>query len=646
MLTVSQVTKSFGGRVLYKDASLQVNRGDRIGLVGPNGAGKTTLFSLIMGHDEPDEGRVTLQRSTTVGFLPQESAPAGDETVLALAMAVSPEMEETLRQLQANTDPEEHETHEAISRFAELDGHALEAKAKRILSGLAFRETDFHRPAHTLSGGWVMRAHLAKLLVMEPDLLLLDEPTNHLDLESLLWFQTYLKGYPGAILMISHDRAFLNALCTTIVEVARGSLSRFRGNYDTFVTERAAREEQYLAAYLNQEREIERLQDFVNRFRAKASKAAQAQEKLKQIDRIRKLEAPVQADATVKFKFPQPVRSGHRVLTFENAFFSYGENPIYRDLNLLVERDQRTVLVGPNGAGKSTLLKLLGGVMPLNSGERALGHNVTVGYYAQYRSEMFKSEHTVLEEALDGPRMIPEQTVRTLLGAFLFRGDDVFKRVTVLSGGEKSRLALVKLLLDPPNLLLMDEPTTHLDMPSIDALVQALKDYQGTLVFISHDVYFIRALASTVLHVHAGQLTPYAGNYDYYLDKSKAQSERHGLTAHGRADAPEEKEEVVDSAPRKGMREVREERRRESEARQKIARAKKEHNEKVTSLEKEVLRLEEQIKSLSALLETPEVHQQSNRMVELNRELAAAIDKLDATTTEWEIAVDSLAGKA
>ncbi|MEO8205231.1 MAG: ABC-F family ATP-binding cassette domain-containing protein, partial [Chthoniobacterales bacterium] len=455
--------------------------------------------------------------------------------------------------------------------------------------------------------------------------------------------QTYLKGYPGAILMISHDRAFLNALCSAIVEISRGNLTRFRGNYDAFLTERAAREEQYIAAYRNQQREIEHLQDFVNRFRAKASKAAQAQEKMKMIDRIRKLEAPVSAEATVKFTFPQPKRSGHQVLSLVNASFAYGDKPVYEELDLMIEREQKTVLVGPNGAGKSTLLKLLGGVMPLTAGERNLGHNALVGYYAQYRSEMFNPKHTVLEEAIAGTKGVSEQMARTLLGAFLFRGDDVFKRVTVLSGGEKSRLALVKLLLDPPNLLLMDEPTTHLDMPSIDALVQALKDYQGTLLFISHDVYFIRALATSVLHVHAGQIKPYAGDYDYYLDKSQAVSERHGLTASGRADAEIPKVEVIPEGPRKGMREIKEERRRESEARQAAARLLKQQEAEAQKFERQVLHLEGEVKRLTLLLEDPETHKQANTMVDLNRELADAMDRLDTMNAQWEKAVDSFA---
>ena len=534
MLTISEISKTYGGRTLFSDVTLQVNRGDRMGLVGPNGAGKTTLFSLMLGSVSPDTGTITFQRGSTVGYLPQESAPAGEETVLELATAISPEIVKLQAQLKAweAEHPTELEHHDNIhARFDELGGYQLESKAKKILAGLSFRETDFNRPAREMSGGWVMRAHLARLLTQEPDLLMLDEPTNHLDLEALLWFQEYLKQYPGAILMISHDREFLNQLVGSIVEIRQGKLFRYRGNYEEYLTQRDAAEAQQLSAYKNQQREIAHLMEFVDRFRAKNTKAAQAQSKLKQIERMEKIEAPASDEKKVKFSFPQPQRSGLKVITLEGIHHAYGPNVVYRGIEFLAERHQRTVLVGPNGAGKSTLLKILGGVLPVQTGTRTLGHNTKAGYYSQYRVEMLHPERTVLEEGLDTPQRITEQFVRTVLGSFLFRGDDVFKRVSVLSGGEKSRLALVKLLLDPPNLLLMDEPTTHLDIPSIDALLGALKQFDGTLIFISHDVYFIRALANHVVHVNAGQLTHYKGDYQYYLDKTSATSARAALTA-------------------------------------------------------------------------------------------------------------------
>jgi len=557
--------------------------------------------------------------------------------VLELATAVTPEMAALQRQLKDDDD------HEAHARFDELGGFQLEPKAKRILAGLAFRESDFHRPARTMSGGWVMRAHLARLLVQEPDLLMLDEPTNHLDLESLVWFQNYLRAYPGAILMISHDREFLNALVDSIIDIHQRRIHRYRGNYDDYLTQRAAREEQHLAAYKNQQREIQSLQEFADRFRAKASKASQAQSKLKQIDRMDKIEAPVSEDRKIKFRFPQPPRSGTKVITLNGIHHAYGDHVVYRGIDFAAERGQCTVLVGPNGSGKSTLLKILGGVIPFQSGSREPGHNVKVGYYAQYRVEMLNTARSVLQEVLDSPNPVSEQTARTVLGSFLFRQDDVFKNVGVLSGGEKSRLALVKLLLDPPNLLLMDEPTTHLDMASIDALIGALRQYEGTLIFISHDVYFIRALASTVLHIDTGRLTPYAGDYQYYLDKSKAVSERAALTA-GEKPAVEQKAATVPTAapsPRK----TKEQKRQEAEERNARSRIRKEHEHKIATVEARIVSLELQQKKLVAQLEDPATYTSAGAAFELNRELLGVSELLESLTREWnELAAIDPAG--
>src|SRR2546421_8145325 len=366
MLTLSGISKAYGERVLFEDATLQVNRQDRIGLVGPNGAGKTTLFSIILGEESADAGKVMLERNVTFGYLPQENGPVGDETVIELATGITPEYIKLRRIIKAweADHPVEalhsEDIHDDVhDRFNELGGYRLEAKAQQILAGLSFREKDSDRPAREMSGGWVMRAHLARLLTQEPDLLLLDEPTNHLDLEALLWFQDYLQNYPGAILVISHDREFLNHLVGSIVEIRQSKLIRYRGNYDEYLLQREAHADQLMAAYKHQEREIGRLMDFVNRFRAKNTKASQAQSKLKQIERMEKVEAPESADAKIDFQFPQPKRSGHRVIKLANVNLAYGETVVYRGMNFEAERGQRTVLVGPNGAGKSTLLKIL-----------------------------------------------------------------------------------------------------------------------------------------------------------------------------------------------------------------------------------------------------------------------------------------------
>ncbi len=642
MLTVSQVSKSHGGRNLFEDVSLQINRGDRLGLIGANGVGKSTLFSLILDEQTPDAGSIILQRGVTIGFLPQETAPHGDETILELATSVSQGMTEVRRMLREHPNESSTKHHEAYERFAEIDGYKLEAQAKRILTGLAFREMDHNRPARTLSGGWIMRAHLARLLVMEPDLLLLDEPTNHLDLESLGWFQKHLCGFRGAILTISHDREFLNAVCREIIEISRARMHRYNGNFDDYLAQRAAREEQYAAAYRNQQREITNLQRFIDRFRSKASKASQAQDKIKQLERMERLAPPESAEATVKFRFPQPNRSGQRVMILDKVTQGYGDLIVYRDLDLIVERGQRTVLVGPNGAGKSTLLKLFAGLVPLRSGMRDPGYNVNIGYFSQHRIDMLDEKRTVLAEAMEISKPVPEQQTRTVLGSFLFRGDDVFKSVGVLSGGEKSRLALVKLLLDPPNFLLLDESTTHLDMPSIDALINALEQYTGTLVFVSHDVHFIRSIATSVLHVQAGELMAYPGGYDYFLEKSQAGSGREALVAplaNAQPTAAPAARGKSQTAP--GLKEIRAQRKAEAEARKVANREKRDIEKRVKDLESEILRFEEKQKRLAAELEDPETYSDPARALELNRELEGVVETLKRVNAEWEAAVEA-----
>ena len=527
MLSIKSISKTFAGRTLFADACLQINRRDRIGIVGRNGAGKSTLFSIILGETTPDSGVVALERGAKIGFLPQESAPTGEESVIELVCAVSEKFAKAALNLGAlgkakGVEPSD----EDYEVFESAGGARLIAKGRQILSGLSFKDNDFDRPARELSGGWIMRAHLARLLVMEPDLLMLDEPTNHLDLDSLIWLQGYLQNYPGAILLISHDREFLNLLVRHILELEGAQATRYTGNYESYLVQRAANEAQRMAAYENQQKEIERLMKFVDRFRSKNTKATQAQSKLKQIERMEKIDAPFISSKKIKFSFPQPGRSGQRVIALKQLAKTYGDLQVYKSLNLEIERHQRIVLVGPNGAGKSTLLKILAEVVDFDSGERELGHNVQPGYFAQHRAETLNLNGTVLEEMLDTRASVTEQAARTLLGSFLFSDDDVFKKVGVLSGGEKSRLALAKLLLNPPNFLLLDEPTTHLDIESIDMLIDALSQFNGTMVFISHDVHFIRKTASHVIHVERGKLKHYPGPYNYYLEKTGQQASR------------------------------------------------------------------------------------------------------------------------
>jgi len=637
MLTVAGINKSFGGRTLFSDATLQINRRDRFGLVGPNGAGKSTFFKILLSEEEPDEGHISFERGITRGHLPQESAPVGDETVLELATAITEEFKEIRRKVIEwdTAHPDEIDLDDdAHTQFNEMDGYQVDAKAKKILNGLAFRNADFDRPARELSGGWVMRAHLARLLVAEPDLLLLDEPTNHLDLESLLWLQDYMKGYPGAILMISHDREFLNQLVSNVVEIRFGKLIKYRGNYDAYLVQRDEAEAQHLAAYKNQQREISRLMNFVDRFRAKNTKASQAQSKLKQIEKMDMIEAPESDDASISFSFPQPARSGLKAITLKDIHQAYGKNVVYAGMEFEAERGQRIVLVGPNGAGKSTLLKILAEVIEPQRGERKLGHNVRYGYFSQYRDEVLNMSSTVLQEAMDTPQRVGEQFVRTVLGCFLFRGDDVFKKVSVLSGGEKSRLALVKLLLDPPNLLLMDEPTTHLDMASIEALIAALEQYQGTLIFISHDVYFIRELANHVVRVENGELRHFPGPYQYYLDKTGAGPGGLPARSSSEPDVPKKQNTGLSRKEQKRL---------EAQARQAKSKDRQKAKKLVTDLESKITKLENRQTELTALLEDPATYEKGGAAAEYNRELMHVQEELEELNGKWESAAEKLA---
>ena len=485
-MTLTDVHKSFGRQVVLDGASLQINRGDRLALVGPNGAGKSTLFKILLGIEQADGGTLTLKRGATVGYLPQENAPVSEETVLARATA----------------------------DFPEAEGR-LVARAKAILMGLGFKVADFERPVNTLSGGWSMRVALARLLLGEPDLLLLDEPTNHLDIDSLFWLERYLQSYPGAVFLISHDRAFINSVCRVIAALEGGSLKLYHGDYEFYLREKEAQKERIVQLWKQQKIEIADMEDFIMRNRARHSTAARAQSMIKRLEKLERIELPAEAK-TVRIRFPQPKRAGVRVLALKGASKAYGEVRVYRGLDFELERGWKIAFVGHNGAGKSTLLKVLAGVIDLDAGERIVGTEVKVGYFSQHREGQLDPAKTVLQEALDVSRGNPELLVRTILGTFLFPGDSVHKKTAVLSGGEKSRLQLVKLLLDPPNVMLLDEPTTHLDMASVAALVEALKAFEGTICCISHDLYFLNALADHVLHIDRGAVTLYPGDYEYF----------------------------------------------------------------------------------------------------------------------------------
>ena len=470
-----------------------------------------------------------------LGYLPQEGEAVGAETALDIATGRAgeiPALEARLAELEKAGLVEGADYLEAHAKHEALCSPHVEARARKMLKGLGYRDIDFERPARELSGGWVMRAHLARLLVMEPDLLLLDEPTNHLDLLSLLWLQKYLQTYSGAVLLISHDLEFMDALVEKVFEISNRRIVSYAGNFSDAMRQREANYEQQVGAWKNQQKEIAALQEFADRFRSVSSKAAQAQSKLKQIERMEKIERPEPPKKPFRFRIPQPPRGGQQAMSLKDVHMSYGTHPVYVGLNLLVERGERTALVGPNGAGKSTLLKIMADVVPIQKGVCQAGHNSKIGYFSQHRSATLNPAHSVIEEVLASNGTLREEDARSMLGSFLFKRDDIHKKTAVLSGGEKTRLNLIKFLVDPPNLLLMDEPTTHLDILTVESLVLALEAYEGTLLFISHDVHFIRKLANRILHINAGTVTSYSGDYDYFLEKSGLLgSERFALTA-------------------------------------------------------------------------------------------------------------------
>lgn len=526
MITITRLSKNYGQKVLFENISLNVNRQEKIGLIGPNGSGKTTLFALILGEIEPSSGSITTHKNTHIGYLPQESSFKSNSSVLSELT----EGDERVIRLKKEKEALEESGQAAGERYGEII-HDLEAigffeiehKAKRILMGLGFKENDFNRPISAMSGGWQMRVLLAKLLTYRYDLLLLDEPTNYLDLNAALWLKDYLTGFDGTFIMISHDKAFLNEVTNYTLILENGSIFKVHGNYEHYQRIKEEKRTFLLKQFKEQEKKRQQLERFVERFHAQPNKAASVRAKRRVLERMAEEEIKLPEDpreSIKSFRFPASVKSGYRVMALEKISKSYGDIRVYQDLDFEITQGEKAVLAGGNGAGKSTLLKILAGVVDIDSGLRNIGHNVDIGYFSQTRTDVLSLENTVLQEAYcAAPGYMAEEAIRTILGAFLFTGDDAYKKVKVLSGGEKSRLILAKLLINPPNFLLLDEPTTHLDVDAVDALVKALTDYQGTLVFISHDVYFVRSIANTVFEVKDGRIKKYPGNFDYYLDK-------------------------------------------------------------------------------------------------------------------------------
>jgi ATP-binding cassette subfamily F protein 3 len=532
MITLNHVQKQFGSKVLFKDCSLQIGVRDRVGLIGPNGSGKTTLFRMILGEESIDEGEILIAKGVKIGYLPQEVISFRGNSVLDEVLksltnitSLQDKMKILEEELSSIDDPKKQEKlakeyGKLQERYTLLGGYGLEAEAKRILQGLGFKEMDFDRFTDELSGGWLMRIALAKILLQSPDLLLLDEPTNHLDLTSLIWLEEFLISYPGAMVIVSHDRVFLNHLIDRIAEIEAQKIDLYYSDYDHYLEEKEARRQILEATYKTQQRRIEQTERFIERFRAKNTKSSQVQSRIKMLEKIERIELP-EGKKEIRFHFPAPKRSGHKVVEVKSLHKSYGETVVYQGIDLNLYRGDKVALVGPNGAGKSTLLKILAGVLDFEEGEVILGKDVTHAYFAQHQFDILRPENTVFEELLSVATDESQTELRTLLGTFLFGGDEIEKKVSVLSGGEKSRLILAKMLLKPANFLLFDEPTSHLDIPSRNVLEMALKQFQGTICLITHDRHLINEITNKIIEIDRGIPHLYPGNYDYYLYKKQ-----------------------------------------------------------------------------------------------------------------------------
>ncbi|MFZ5776103.1 MAG: ABC-F family ATP-binding cassette domain-containing protein [Thermodesulfobacteriota bacterium] len=645
MLAINQLSIQFGQKHLFKNVSVRVHPGERIGLAGVNGAGKSTLLKIMAGVQHVDDGILSRSRGVTIGYLPQEIAaiPAGRtlveeaETAFAEALSLQHRLDEINHQL-AQVDPENEEFEELLRRQGDLqhrldqsDIFTMHAQIEKVLLGLGFSREDFTKDCASFSGGWLMRLMLARILLIRPDLLLLDEPTNHLDIESLTWLEDFLKSHRGAMVVISHDRAFLDNLTTVTWELSLGELTVYKGNYSWYKVEKENRMTIKRAAYENQQALIQQTMRFVDRFRSKSTKASQVQSRLKQLEKMEVIELD-ESENVISFRFPPAPPSGRTVVEIERLAKGFGDKKVFHDLSLVLQRGEKLAVVGVNGAGKSTLVKILAGLSQPDSGAVRLGHNVAVSYFGQHQAQELDPRYTILETLTHVTNDLTLTQTRSLLGAFLFRGDDVDKKVGVLSGGEKSRVALAKMIATPANLLILDEPTNHLDIISQEVLQEAMRQYDGSIIVVSHNRSFVNAFVGRVLEIKHGHGVVFEGNIDYYLRKVHAEQVAPTPAAPAKAGGKPTAQPQPEKAPPKGK----EARRAEAELRQKKNSELAPHKKASERSEKEIERLEARKAELEQAMADPELYQDQDRFAELNNEYGSLTRKLERCYGEWE----------